>query len=170
MTPLPEEDRRTYTQPPRLDEAGLVAFLATQEDVVAAYLFGSLAQGRAHPRSDIDLAILLAPTSREKEWDRRLQLMDDLRRFADREVEVVTLNSASPILRHQVLRYGRRLYERDRRARVEFEVWAGKVYADLQPMYDFHARDVLQKIREVGLAGRRRRHRQPTQTAGGVCG
>jgi len=162
MVPLPEDDRRTYTQLPRLDEADLVAFLATQEDVVAAYLFGSLAQGRATPRSDIDIAILLASTSPERELQRRLRLMGELRAFADREVEVVILNSAPPLLRHQVLRYGRRLYERDRQARVEFEVWAGKVYADLRPMYDFCARDLLQKIREVGLAGRRRSHRLPT--------
>jgi len=44
---LHEDDRRRYTEPPRLDEAGLVTFLATQKDIVAAYLFGSLAQGRA---------------------------------------------------------------------------------------------------------------------------
>ena len=44
----------TYTHPPMLDETGLIAFLETQPDIAAAYLFGSLAQGRATPRSDID--------------------------------------------------------------------------------------------------------------------
>ena len=44
----------TYTHPPVLDETGLIAFLKTQPDIAAAYLFGSLAQGRATPRSDID--------------------------------------------------------------------------------------------------------------------
>jgi len=166
MVPLSDDDRREYTQPPLLDEAGLAAFLTTQADIVAVYLFGSLAQGHAGPRSDIDIAILLGPASSQTAFERQLRLMGDLRRFADREVDVVILNSVSPILQHQVLRYGRLLYEHDRCARVEFEVRAGQVYADLRPMYDFHARDLLQKIREVGLAGRRRRHHQPAQTAG----
>ncbi len=39
--------------------AHLTAFFATQPDVVAAYLFGSQAQGRATPRSDVDIAVLL---------------------------------------------------------------------------------------------------------------
>ena len=36
------------------------------------------------------------------------------RGFADREVDVVILNTAPPVLKDQVLRYGRRIYERDR--------------------------------------------------------
>jgi predicted nucleotidyltransferase len=86
----------------------------------------------------VDTAILLADASDPMAvGDRQLQLMGELERFADREVDVVMLNTAPPILQHQVLASGRLLYERDRRARVEFEVRAGKIYADLKPMYDF---------------------------------
>ena len=68
----------TYTHPPMLDETGLIAFLETQPDIAAAYLFGSLAQGRATPRSDIDLAILLKqdPKLLEGASERQLKLMD----------------------------------------------------------------------------------------------
>jgi len=55
-------------------------------------------------------------------------------------VDVVILNTALPILQHQVLVSGQLLYERDRRTRVNFEVRAGKIYADLKPMYDFFER------------------------------
>jgi len=34
-------------------------YLASQPDVVAAYVFGSVAQGRARPQSDVDIAVLL---------------------------------------------------------------------------------------------------------------
>lgn len=152
-------------RPPRLDETGLVAFLATQPDVVAAYLFGSLVEERATPHSDVDTAILLSDADPVTAGERQLQLMGELERFADRGVDVVILNIAPPILQHQVLRHGRLLYERDRRARVDFEVRAGQIYTDLKPMYDFHTRDLLQKIKEVGLGGRRRRHRQPAKAA-----
>lgn len=150
---------------PALDENGLAAFLATQPDVIAAYIFGSLAEGRATPHSDVDTAILFADASDPLAvGDRQLQLMGELERFTDREVDVVILNTAPLILQNQVLRHGRLLYERDQRARVDFEVRAGKIYDDLKPMYDFHTRDLLQKIKEVGL-GHRRRRRQPAWAA-----
>ena len=128
----------TRSRPPQVDETGLAAFLSTQLDVVAAYIFSSLAEGRATPHSDVDVAVLLADASDPlAAGDRQLQLMGELERFAGREVDVAILNTAPPILQHQVLRHRRLLCERDRRARVDFEVWAGKIYADLKPMYDF---------------------------------
>jgi predicted nucleotidyltransferase len=152
-----------YTHPPVLDEAGLIAFLKTQPDIVAAYLFGSSAQGRANLRSDIDIAILLKqiPKQLGGATDRQLKLMDDFRGFADREVDVVILNTAPPVLKDQVLRHGRRLFERDRQARVEFEVRAGQEYADAIPVYDFFTQAMFTELREVGLGGRRR-NRQGT--------
>lgn len=160
MSPV-DDGTRTYTQPPALDEAGLVAFLATQPDVIAAYLFGSLAQGRAHPQSDIDVAVLLEPMDVETAFNRRLRLMEYLRPYADREVDVVVLNTAPPLLQYQVLKHGRLLYERERSGRAEFEVRVGEVYADLKPMRDFFAQALSQEIKEVGLGGRRR-HRTRT--------
>ena len=154
---IKNEHSHTRPSPPPLDEAGLVKYLSTQPDVVAAYLFGSLAEERAASRSDVDIAILFADASDPLAvGDRQLQLMGELERFTDREVDVVIMNTAPPILQHQVLRHGRLLYERDRRVRVEFEVRAGKIYADLKPMNDFFAKVLLKEIKEVGLGGRRR--------------
>jgi predicted nucleotidyltransferase len=149
-------------EPPVLDEDGMASYLVGQTDVVAAYLFGSVASDKADPHSDVDIAVLFANASNPlAAGDRQLQLIGDLERFTDRALDVVILNTAPPILQHQVLRHGRLLCERDREARVEFEVRAGKIYADLKPMYDFHTHDLLHKIKEVGLGGRRRRRRQP---------
>ena len=147
----------TYPHSPVLDETGLIAFLETQPDIAAAYLFGSLAQGRATPRSDIDIAILLkrVPKQLGGATDRQLRLMDVFRGFADREVDVVILNTAPPVLKDQVLRYGRRLYECDRQARIEFEVRAGQEYVDAIPAYDFFTHAMFQELKEVGLGGRR---------------
>ncbi|MFQ6100787.1 MAG: nucleotidyltransferase domain-containing protein [Anaerolineae bacterium] len=152
-----KHEQQELPRTPALDETGLVAFLATQPDVIAAYLFGSLAEGRAKSHSDVDTAILFADASDPLAvGDRQLQLMGELERFADREVDVVILNTAPPILQHQVLKHGRLLYERDRQARVEFEVRAGQVYADLQPMRHFFKRALFREIQEGGLGERRR--------------
>ena len=154
---LDDFGQRPRTHPPILDEAGLVSFLETQPDIVAAYLFGSLAQGRATPRSDVDIAVLLSciPDAPGAATDRRLQLMDDLRRFADRHVDVIILNTAPSVLQHQVLKTGRLLHERDILARMDFEVRSGQDYADLKPAFDFFTRMLLKEIKEVGLGGRR---------------
>src|SRR5690554_3362968 len=129
-----------------LDETGLITYLRTQPDIAAVYLFGSHAQGRAHPRSDVDVAVLLdeerLPEGRSV-LDRRLHLMSELARFSEREVDVVTLNDALPLLRHQVLLHGRLLYAGNRALRIEFEVRTGKIYNDLKPMYDFFNRELL---------------------------
>jgi len=139
---------------PQVDEERLVEFLATQPDVVAAYLFGSVARGQATPHSDVDIALLLREADRETLWERRLQLMGELERFGDR-VDVVVLNLAPLLLQHRVLSEGRLLYEGDRSARVEFEVRVGKRYADYRPTLEFFKQALFQEIREGRLGGRR---------------
>jgi len=106
---------------------------ASPAEVVAAYVFGSVARGDARPASDVDVAVLLTgpvpgrlaglPYSLE----RRLELA--LRRA----VQVVVLNSAPPELVARVLRDGEILLERDRSQRIRFEVRARNLYFDLQP-------------------------------------
>jgi len=155
------------------DEEGLVAFLRGQPDIVAAYLFGSYATGRIHSGSDVDIAVLLDEDAlpQTTRWggpllSRRLDLIAAAERFADCAVDVITLNNASPLLSFEVLRKGRLLYEGNRHERIEFEVRAGKVYNDLQPMYDFFNRELLAKIRKVGLGGQR--HTRKTSNAGSL--
>jgi uncharacterized protein len=144
---------------PMLDEAGLVACLATQQDIAAAYLFGSLAQGTATPHSDVDIAILLALSDDQEQLAmRRLELIAGLSPYANRQMDVVVLNQASLLLRHEVLLHGRRLYEGNRLKRVEFEVRTHKLFNDVRPMMDYFNQDLLQKIKEGKFARRRQRN------------
>jgi hypothetical protein len=141
--------------------SSLLEYLAAQPDVVAAYIFGSVAQGRARPQSDVDIAVLLAADlDEETRFDRRLRLGWEAERVIGRPTDLVVLNDAPPLLQHQVLKHGHLIFERDRAARVEFEVRAGQIYADLKPMYDFFTAVLFKEIREVGLGGRRRRDRR----------
>ncbi|MBC7249766.1 MAG: DUF86 domain-containing protein [Anaerolineae bacterium] len=128
-----------------VDVDALTAYFAVQSDIIAAYLFGSRATGRAREGSDVDVAVLLEEEDSMARFERRLRLMTEVSDVCGREADVIVLNDAPPILQHQVLKHGRLLYERDRRARIEFEVRAGQIYADLKPMYDFHTRDLIPK-------------------------
>jgi len=141
-----------------LDELAIALreYLASQSDVVAGYIFGSMAQGRARPNSDVDVAVLLSDDlDGEARFMRRLRLGTEVEEAIGRRTDLVVLNDAPPLLQHQVLKHGRLVFERDRAARVEFEVRAGKIYADLKPMRWFFQEALFREIQEVGLGGRR---------------
>ena len=107
---------------------------------MAAYLFGSVARGTHGPHSDVDLALLMradpAPGLRGLGFDVAFVLEPLLKR----PVDVVVLNGAPPELVHRVLRDGVLVLERDRRARVRFEVRARALYFDLAPLRKLYRR------------------------------
>lgn len=144
---------------PQVDLVELSAFLLGQDDVVAAYLFGSLARGQANRLSDVDIAVLFASEpDTGRVIERQLALMEASGRFADREVQVIPLNRAPPLLAYEVIRDGWLLCERDPLARITFEVRTMKYYFDVKPMIDFYDEQLAKRIREVGLGASRQRH------------
>ncbi len=117
---------------PTIDE--LRTLLSSAPDaVIAVYVFGSVARGTASASSDVDLAVLLLTAPASTLEGRLLDYEADLERAVGRPVQIVVLNDAPPDLAHRVLRDGRLVLERDRAARVRFEVRARNVYFDLLP-------------------------------------
>jgi hypothetical protein len=136
-------------------EAVLLKVLSSQREIQAAYLFGSVVSGRMRTDSDIDLAVLLServPSS--SMLDYRLKLMADaggvLRR---RNVDVVILNQATPLLAHRVLSKGKLIFERSARARVRFQVKTASLYNDLLPMFETQIRYLQKSVREGRIVG-----------------
>jgi hypothetical protein len=118
--------------PPTVDQ--LRSLLAKAPDsVVVAYVFGSVARGTASATSDVDLGLLLAHAPPSTLDGRMLDYERDLERQLAVPVQVVILNNAPPDLAHRVLRDGRVLLERDRSARLQFEVRTRNLYFDLEP-------------------------------------
>ena len=117
---------------PELSERLKRLLAATGEEVVAAYLFGSQARGTAGPRSDVDLGVLFReppPAGLES-----FRLESELELALRRPVQVVILNRAPADLVHRVLRDGQILLDRDRSARIRFEVRSRNEYFDLEPV------------------------------------
>ncbi len=128
--------------------AKLRGVLEAHKDVVVAYLFGSAARGELRPSSDVDVAVLISqaaePDSREAtRASLQTSLQADLQEAAHRPVDLVILNHASPDLIHRVLRDGVLLIERDRSARIRFEVRSRNDYFDVLPF--------LTRYREAAL-------------------
>lgn len=116
-------------------------------DVVAVYLFGSVARGSGTSQSDVDVAVLLREPTAQSPSAAVEALLDRLERAARRTVDLVLLNSAAPDLTHRVLRDGVLLLDRDRSRRLRFEVQARNAYFDLEP--------VRRSYRSPRAAGRR---------------
>jgi len=105
--------------------------------VALAYLFGSQAEGKAGPLSDVDVAVLLgAQVQREQWFQTQLRLIGDLMSLFQRnDVDVVILNEATPLLAFQVIRHGQVVYEDPvTRPAVDFAAYAMRRYADTAPL------------------------------------
>lgn len=117
-------------------------------DVVVAYLFGSAARGELRPSSDLDVAVLISVAAHAGSVETtraslQTSLQADLQEAGHRPVDLVILNHASPDLIHRVLRDGVLLIERDRSARIRFEVRSRNDYFDVLPF--------LTRYREAAL-------------------
>ncbi|MGI6252568.1 MAG: type VII toxin-antitoxin system MntA family adenylyltransferase antitoxin [Aminivibrio sp.] len=87
------------------------AFFKGDDNIRLVFLFGSMARGTAHPGSDADVAVLFAaPPSSLELLELRASLEEHLRRDAD----LISLNSAGPIIKMQVLKTGIQILGRKR--------------------------------------------------------
>jgi predicted nucleotidyltransferase len=106
-------------------------YLQEETGIAAVYLYGSAASGRDQASSDIDIA-LLYKQGMQSDINKQLQIADDLTSALGREVDLLMLNGASPIIRMQVLKKGMKLLERDRREVNRFFVQTINEYSDLK--------------------------------------
>jgi len=118
------------------------------EPVIAVYLFGSVARGTVSPSSDVDLGVLLCTGAPRTLEERLFDYQDRLQGLVGCPIHIVILNDAPSDLVHRVLRDGRLLLERDRAARIAFEVRARNMYFDLQPVLAAYRQRVLARAAE----------------------
>lgn len=90
--------------------AQLAGLLNGHPRLRAAYLFGSLATGKARPDSDLDIAVLATGPLGQEE---KLELIDELAALSGRSVDLVDLAAAGEPLLGQILLHGRRLLGSD---------------------------------------------------------
>ncbi len=103
-------------------------------EVVCAYLFGSVARRQARAESDVDVAVLYEKPPESHLAAGPLDLEGALERALGRPVQLVVLNGAPADLVHRILRDGRIVLDRDRAARIRFEVAKRNEYFDLEPI------------------------------------
>jgi predicted nucleotidyltransferase len=88
----------------------IIHFFEARQEVVAVYLFGSRARGRARETSDIDLAVLVDPQAMRDVPELKRALMIGLSGMLRKEIHLVILNNAGEALSAQVFKHGKCLY------------------------------------------------------------
>ncbi len=100
-------------------------------------LFGSLAVGRLHKESDIDVGFL---------FDRSADVMDLVNRvtrmLGSDNVDVVDLRRASPLLRYAAAQKGIALYEREPGSFIRFYSLSYRMYVDTKKLRQARARAI----------------------------
>lgn len=129
-------------------------------DVVAVYLFGSVAEGQAHAQSDIDIAVLYTPEpSRTRLFQLNLEIGSRLEDALRGPIDVVNLNNAPPLLAFQVLQTGQLILEHNRTQRCIFQMHAMNRYYDSRRYLEEQRTAAIRRIREGGLGRGYRGHR-----------
>jgi len=127
------------------------AYFAGREEVSAVYLFGSVARGRAHRHSDVDVAVLLredvlrlSPSELAAYRMARIgELMDALHTDA---VDLIVLNTASALVAFEAIHRGRLVLSRDQSIRVKLELDIRHRYLDMLPLLALKARYLKERL------------------------
>lgn len=127
-----------------MEKEKLIRSLQSHPEIEAAILFGSEASQSADRESDIDIALLYDFGKEPKGLD-LLQFKEDLSVLMERKVDIVILNTASPIIAMQAVKNGIPLYIHDARAYSDFEIRLITDYADLKRLREPFEKNILKR-------------------------
>ncbi len=120
------------------------------DELIAVYLFGSQAEGRAHRESDVDLAVLMPGPERMspgQRFEARLRLIGQLEAMlGTRRLDLVVLNDLPPLFARHIVTTGKRLFVGDEETDRQFFRDVLLRAADLQPFLKRAARSKLEAL------------------------
>lgn len=112
-------------------------------EVEAVYLFGSVAEGRRASTSDLDLGVVAGDASFA---ERKLDVLRELTREGIEDVELVFLDTADTVTRHEAVRLNRLVYQREKFDRGSYYSRTVRKYLDLQPHLERQRRSYKQRL------------------------
>lgn len=139
--------------------------------VELVYLFGSQGRflqgsGSTTSFSDVDLGVLLTNTNNGDYFKIISELIDVFTALLGREdIDLTILNEAPALIRAKVVGEGYLLYQKDPRARIEFEVRTRREYLDMERMRKFHMKQFLLRLKGGSAGGHERIDPGPAEKA-----
>ena len=120
----------------------LIGYLEKHPEIEVAYIFGSVAQGKITPLSDIDIAILIDNEQIDENAYRygyKAEILSDfIKLFKTNAIDLVILNEANTLLRHRVLYAGKILHSKNEKKRIEFQTTTISKYNDYKQFMRCH--------------------------------
>lgn len=131
-----------------------LAQILNKHQVIAAYFFGSRAEGTASEDSDYDFAILVDDSfPREDDNTLIMELTEEMQALLGKEADLVVLNRASIEFRFLVIKHGRLIFSADEEQRTDFEDVVIRDYLDFKPVLDLYRKEAREAIKEGHFYG-----------------
>ena len=115
-------------------------------EISLAFQYGSSVKKNFHQAKDVDVAVLFKtePTAKRR-LEIQLNLAEALKEFYGKEIDIAILNTASPFLAYQVIKYGRPIYG-DKKRRCAFVVRTLTRYFDALFLHQFFIHRLEKKL------------------------
>ena len=128
-------------------------YLASQDSIDVAYLFGSQSNEKANLLSDIDIAVLFSDKfSLEERFAKKLKMMGDLGiLLKTNDIDIVDLNSADTMLQFSAIKSRDILINKNNLARVIFESTVMTNYQDYRYYLTMNTHDSLVSIARIEI-------------------
>lgn len=120
------------------------SFFKARADVWAVYVFGSQAKNKTSRHSDVDLAILFNPTN-IPDFATKIELKESLSSLLKTDVDLVVMNTANPVLKHQIYKHGQIVLNKNARYTTGFWVKSLVEYCDLKISRSLIEKNILNR-------------------------
>lgn len=122
------------------------ACLIKKDNIVFAYVFGSFVSGTQTKDSDVDFAVYLSKVDIEavEYLGMKVELMD----IAKRDVDIVILNTANPLVKSEIFGSGMRLFSRDEELESDFIVKSLFEYEDMKKYYKWSYDAMIERLKK----------------------
>lgn len=115
------------------------------ENIVFAYIFGSYAQKVIRTDSDIDIAIYL---EKELAVETYLEIKADLTEACKREIDLIILNDATPLLKYEIYKNSISLFSRDKAIETSYKVKTLFEYNDMKKYLDLYYDRTINRLKD----------------------
>ncbi|HOJ11768.1 MAG TPA: nucleotidyltransferase domain-containing protein [Clostridiales bacterium] len=115
------------------------------ENIVFAYIFGSYAQRVIRTDSDIDIAIYL---EKELAVENYLEIKVDLTEACKREIDLIILNDATPLLKYEIYKNSILLFSRDKAIETSYKVKTLFEYNDMKKYLDLYYDRTINRLKD----------------------
>lgn len=115
--------------------------------IILAYLFGSVARGKDGPLSDIDIAVKFSVNFTVDEQEKRANRMAHvLENKLGREVDLKNISNSPSVLKRQILLHGQLLFCKDIDSRVDFAIKTMQENEDMAHYDNLQAREMANRL------------------------